>query len=255
MKAESLAIPNQPQIHSPWREIQATFREVIADYRFQSATEHPIIIDAGANIGLSTLFFKWQYPKSKIIAIEPSPDSFYLLRQRVNRWKLTNVDLIPAALDENIGQRNLFIKRYRSSPFSRGGSACDTFFPWEWHKSGECLQVSVPTIPLSRIVSEAATANGKVDLLKIDIEGNELTVLREAETQLPQVDQIIAETHGFAIGKEGTKEIINLLTRNYFSVRMYEKLKAPLRRRIRIKDAINQENGTFMLRAQKTLST
>src|SRR5262249_62206976 len=43
-------------------------------YRFESSDDAPFIIDGGANIGASVLYFKKLYPKSRIIAFEPDPE-------------------------------------------------------------------------------------------------------------------------------------------------------------------------------------
>jgi FkbM family methyltransferase len=54
------------------------------------------IVDAGANVGFTTLFFASQYPHARIIAIEPSPRSVELLRMNVAG--LPNVTIVEAAL-------------------------------------------------------------------------------------------------------------------------------------------------------------
>ena len=41
-------------------------------------------IDCGANIGISILFFKKQYPDCTIMAFEPNPHAFPLLEKNVN---------------------------------------------------------------------------------------------------------------------------------------------------------------------------
>src|SRR5436190_6322828 len=51
------------------------FNEVFIsnDYYFKSSPRQPVIIDCGANIGMSVLYFKKLYPQSKIIAFEANP--------------------------------------------------------------------------------------------------------------------------------------------------------------------------------------
>jgi FkbM family methyltransferase len=42
----------------------------------------PYIIDAGANIGLSIIYFKKKYPNSKIVAFEPDKLIFNILKKK-----------------------------------------------------------------------------------------------------------------------------------------------------------------------------
>ena len=52
-------------------------------YYFETTVTNPKIIDAGAHIGLATLYFKKLFPFAEITAIEPQPISFKLLEQNV----------------------------------------------------------------------------------------------------------------------------------------------------------------------------
>jgi FkbM family methyltransferase len=52
------------------------------DAAYQSmrhADRRPLIIDAGANIGMSALWFARAYPEAQIVAIEPDPENYSLL--------------------------------------------------------------------------------------------------------------------------------------------------------------------------------
>ena len=66
------------------------------DYALPFALDPTIIVDAGANIGASVLYFSNKYPKSTIIAIEPETSNFGLLTK--NCAELENVICINAAL-------------------------------------------------------------------------------------------------------------------------------------------------------------
>jgi FkbM family methyltransferase len=47
------------------------------------ARQTPVVVDAGANIGLASLWFANQYPKAKIVCIEPDPDNFRILKENL----------------------------------------------------------------------------------------------------------------------------------------------------------------------------
>ena len=55
-----------------------------------------VVVDAGANIGLSTVFFANKFPQAKIVAIEPEPSNFAMLRDNVAPYP--NVTPVQAAL-------------------------------------------------------------------------------------------------------------------------------------------------------------
>ena len=57
------------------------YPEFEALYAKYSAEGVPLILDLGANIGLSSVYFHHIWPNSKIIAVEPSEDNFKVLRE------------------------------------------------------------------------------------------------------------------------------------------------------------------------------
>ena len=60
----------------------ATFEEVILkeDYNLNINFNPSTIIDGGANIGLTSVFFANRYPKAEIVAVEPEEGNFEMLR-------------------------------------------------------------------------------------------------------------------------------------------------------------------------------
>lgn len=49
-------------------------------YESLSAKGAPLILDLGANIGLSSVYFRHVWPQAKIVAVEPSTDNFAVLK-------------------------------------------------------------------------------------------------------------------------------------------------------------------------------
>ena len=60
----------------------STYKELFIDriYQFQPSNTDRIILDCGANMGLSVLFFAINYPEHKIIAFEPDPAIYKILQ-------------------------------------------------------------------------------------------------------------------------------------------------------------------------------
>lgn len=166
-------------------------------YFFETENQTPLIIDAGAHIGIATLYFKKLYPNAQVIAIEPHPVSFKLLQKNVEENYLENVTLINAAFSAH---QTVVQSIQNPEPASRTFHA-DTEFNWfstasfqagSWNKSQRTESFSVPILSLSTVLE---TTGKRVDLLKMDIEGAEQAVLSEARSNLSKVEHIICEFH------------------------------------------------------------
>ncbi|NJO02692.1 MAG: FkbM family methyltransferase [Bacteroidia bacterium] len=76
-------------------------KHVIMDrqiYRFTARQPKPYIIDGGANIGLSVLYFKQLYPQAHVVAFEPDPSLFEILQNNIHSFDLQEVTLVRKAL-------------------------------------------------------------------------------------------------------------------------------------------------------------
>ena len=51
-------------------------------YYIELEKEDPYIIDLGAHIGMSVVYFKMLFPKAKILAFEPVPYNFEILKKK-----------------------------------------------------------------------------------------------------------------------------------------------------------------------------
>ena len=78
----------------------SSYREVLLEqiYRFVARRANPFIIDCGANIGLSVIYFKHLYPAARIIAFEPDPQNFAALQHNVQAFALADVTLYQKAV-------------------------------------------------------------------------------------------------------------------------------------------------------------
>jgi len=145
-------------------------------YKFPSDKKNPIIIDCGANIGLSVLYFKEIHKASKIIAFEADPSVYKQLKSNIAEYNYSNIDLINAAV------WNEETKIVFSSEGSVGGK-----MNLEGHKSNN--DVEVPAIRLRNYLST------EIDFLKIDIEGAEYEVLKDCADLLLNVNNLFIEYH------------------------------------------------------------
>lgn len=143
----------------------------------------PKIIDLGSHIGMSVLFWKSLAPGAEITAVEANPDTAKILERNIKRNHLTGVKAIHAAASADKGFVNLYMPK-EGIDFHWGDFVSGT--PMDPDKYD---RYPAPAVQLSSLIT------GPVDLLKIDIEGSESEVLREAESKLPQVKEVMLEFH------------------------------------------------------------
>lgn len=170
------------------------FREIFIaqDYNFETNNKTPIILDCGANIGLATIYFKWKYPQSNIIAFEPDKEIFELLKENIEYNKITGVTLINAALLDRTGKVE-FYSSVESSWNSGVGSI--------YSKQGDNRKkTEINCVRLSDYI------DNNVDFIKMDIEGSEDLVIKDLVKceKLNLIKEFIIEYH-HKIGSENSK--------------------------------------------------
>ena len=179
------------------RMLRFFFREVFIhqDYDFDAGREDPLILDCGANVGMATLFFTWRYPKAEVHAFEPDPGTFALLKRNLEQNRLTRALAHRAAVCGRSGPVSLF--RDESDPGSPTMSTVRGRMPKD--------STTVEGITLSEFMDQSLPGRD-VDLLKLDVEGAEASVIGElaASGRIARVRTIIVEYHHH-IGEEGSK--------------------------------------------------
>ncbi len=139
------------------------------------------VVDAGAFIGRHTLAYARDVgPRGRVIAVEPHPENFRLLQRNVRANGYQNVTCVPCALSNFTGQSRLAYDRETStSALATAGSRT----------------VSVRVRTLDDLLAECQVS--RVDLMKIDVEGAEVDVLRGAKKTLAAQPQprLIIENH------------------------------------------------------------
>lgn len=169
-------------------------------HAFRSTKPAPRIIDCGANVGIVTLYYKRTFPSSRVTAFEADPDIARMLALNVSENKLSQVDVVAAAVWIENGDVT-FAKEGADS-----GSVAT-----EYH-GGASPRVPVPAIRLRDFLAR----EDQVDLLKLDIEGAEHRVLADAEPELHRVRAIAMELHEFDGHNRRSPATLGLLERNGF---------------------------------------
>ena len=161
-----------------------------------------VVVDIGAHRGVF-VGYAARHTQGQIIAIEPDLDNFQHLRRFVDTNAFSNVEIINVAMSDKRGEA-LFYRSNISSRHSLIGVD---------QKSGEELEeaVSIKTIPLDDILDRLPN----VDLLKIDCEGAEYSILGAAKDQsLDKVRRLVVELHG--LQEDGVRSSIIKRLPQYF---------------------------------------
>ncbi len=190
------------------------------EYECELGTETPFIIDCGANIGMATLGFKERYPRSTILAFEPSKKTFELLERNVRDNKLQNVHIRNVALGEREGKITLFSEK------TKRGSLVASVIRERIQNDVEKEEVNVVT--LSSFIKK------KVDLLKIDVEGAETAVLEELDKagKLRFVRRMIIEYHhNIGRDKRALGKFLTLIEKNGFQYNIGAQYLYPYKKR------------------------
>lgn len=154
-----------------------------------------VIVDAGASIGVFTVIASRLVGEGgMVIAIEPTPSSFHLLKKNLSLNGCKNAKAVMAALGETESSRRLNI--YKTS-------VANSFLTWNWARAHTQHSIAVQMKTLDSLKMELGLE--RLDLLKLDTEGYELPILRGGtETILRFKPHIVGEAHP-TISDRGSK--------------------------------------------------
>ena len=125
-----------------------------------------IVLDVGANIGLTALRMSAAVGYGRVYAFEPDPENYSELLSHVHTNHVRNITALQYALGTGEGTGSL----RRPAPGNRGCNWVDT------------VEVEGPNEVRIATVDDFCEGEGlsRIDLIKIDTEGAELAVLRGA---------------------------------------------------------------------------
>ena len=150
-----------------------------------AAGRTPIILDAGANIGASVVYWTLHFPSARIVAIEPDLANFRLLEKNTQGL---NTVLHQAALGNLAGKATL------SDP-GKG----------EWgYRTVRGDEGSLDILSMSDLLEGHAADNGKYFIAKIDIEGAEADLFASHTEWVDSFDLLIIELHDWLLPRQGT---------------------------------------------------
>lgn len=185
-----------------------TFEQVIigAEYDLKLDINPGVIIDAGANVGFATVFFKNKYPLARIYSIEPDPENFDLLKKNTQRY--ADITLLKKGLwnkithtrisdKHNLGKWAMVIEEVEEQ-------AADT----------------IETITIDKIMQDYFIDT--IDLLKIDIETAEQYLFRDNyHNWLSKTKVIVIELHDW-MDKGTAQPFFMAITKTFHKFSYYQ---------------------------------
>lgn len=173
------------------------FRDIFVDevYRFNAETSTPLILDCGANVGLSCLYFKHLYPKAIILAYEADRKIVRHLESNLAR---------NGAKDVRVHNKACWIHD-EGVTFEADGADGG-------HIGSASGSAAVPSIRIRDVLAQVPS----VSMLKMDIEGAEVEVLLDCEDVLCRVQHLFFEYHSRHDTPQRLGELLALVSKSGF---------------------------------------
>ena len=152
-----VCLDNKDSLGASLKEFEPKIRSIFKDKIKQGDT----IIDVGANVGYHTLLLAKLVGGGKVYAFEPEPKAFGLLSKNIKQNGYKNVVLI----NKGLGEKEQVLDLYLNPKNAAGHSLIKRD---NWQKQ------PVEIIALDDFLPK----NTKVDFIKVDVEGSELSVFK-----------------------------------------------------------------------------
>jgi len=150
-----------------------------------AANKAPLILDLGAHSGLASKYFSNEFPKAKIVAVEPDADN--LAAANVNLKEVTNVNVIQGGISSSRGKGRLIASALGSWAYRM-----------ERSEKGDLELISV-----NSILEEETACQCTPFIVKIDIEGFEQDLFMSNTEWVDQFPLLIIELHDWLFPREG----------------------------------------------------
>lgn len=170
-------------------------------YNFNPSTDKPCIIYCGANIGLGIIYLKRKFPKASITGFEADKKIFKILLENINYYGYNDIKLINKAVWNDETTVKFFSEGADGSRIACSGDT-DNLTETETTRLVQYL-------------------DKKVDLLIMDIEGAEYTVINDCKEYLRNVDNLFIEYHSFLKEKQSLHGLLAILAENNFRYYIY----------------------------------
>lgn len=200
----SIDVEGKPFAFHNARCFYDTWQELVVNnmYEFKTKSSKPYILDCGANLGLSVYYFARLYPQAEIIAFEPEVPIYEVLERNVATYGLKQVQLVRKAVWESETTLSFYTDE------GMGGSVTNVYSNQQ--------PTHIETVRLADYLTK------RVDMLKMDIEGAEYTVLKSCSHLLHLVDHLFVEYHSYINQPQQLDDLLLLLKEAGFRYHLKE---------------------------------
>ena len=178
-----------------------------SEYAFPVECKEPLVIDCGANVGVTVHYWKQLCPDARIIAFEPDPEAFAALS--FNCAGLSDVILKQAAVWTMNGSISF------TAVGSDGGHLSVVAA-----RTDSVKQIDVKAVRLRDFIVEP------VELLKMDIEGSEVDVLSDCADRLSLVKRMFVEYHSFINKPQRLYQLFHVIEQAGFRIHAHHEMPA-----------------------------
>jgi FkbM family methyltransferase len=149
-----------------------TLSEVFCRRDYQSKSGTKVVVDIGANIGLSTAYLLCEHANAKSYVYEPVPMNITKLRTNVSVFS-SRVHINECAVGTTSGTI-----LFSTEVTGRYGAIKSSLTEGDNYQT-----ISVTVRDINEIISDVLCDNDSIDLMKIDIEGLEQEVIKSIDSE------------------------------------------------------------------------
>lgn len=205
---------------------------------FFNSDQELIIFDIGSCEGEDAIRYSRLFPQAKIYAFEPLPNNLKILPIHIEKYRVSNVEVLPIALSNEVGQSCFYVSSGhpeqlpKTNDWDYGNKSSSLLPPDEhkqhfpWLKFNEVITVDTDT--LEHVCRDRAITT--IDFIHMDVQGAELKVLHGAGNFIKNIKCIWLEVEAVSLYQEQPlkRDIESFMEQSNF---------------IKLKDTVNHISG------------
>ena len=205
---------NDFEIEVP-RQMLPPFKESFFDQVYLDGFPHqltlgraPVVIDVGANVGYFGLYMFCQCPDARVYAYEPMPYNFRQLKAYKDYYSGLVWHIENKAISDH--QNGITLNTSTVAGFSTMASVFES--------DGKGEKIEVGTLTLNDVIKGHGLE--VIDLLKLDCEGSEYTILYTASDEIfQQIRYMCIETHQGSDPGQDHQSLVDFLKTKGFALK------------------------------------